>query len=135
MKQTNTTPRESIRSKIVAIVAAAGLTLALNAMADDAGHELIEKAMKEGHKGKTSIVAKIKDGSASKADIEKLQKWYQEMSKVKPPRGDAEAWKKKTTHLATLTGKIAEGNEKAKAAFGKAVNCKACHNAHKPEKK
>lgn len=134
MKHTNTTPRISIRSKIVAVVAATGLAFSFTAMADD-GHELIEKAMKEGHKGKTSIVAKIKDGSASKAEIEKLQKFYQEMSKVKPPRGDAEAWKKKTTQLANLTGKLAGGDEKAKAPFEKAVNCKACHEAHKPEKK
>ena len=132
MEQTQLPPRKSIRA-MIAIVAAAGISLAFNAMADDHGHELIEKAMKEGHKGKTSIVAKIKDGSASKADIEKLHTFYQEMSKVKPPRGDAKAWKKKTTQLANLTGKIAKGDAKAKAAFGKAVNCKACHNKHKPE--
>lgn len=120
---------------MVAVVAAAGLAFSFTALADDDGHELIEKAMKEGHKGKTSIVEKIKDGSATKADIEKLHNFYLEMSKVKPPRGDAEAWKKKTTQLADLTGKIAKDDEKAKAAFGKAVNCKACHDAHRPEKK
>ena len=133
MKQPHSSPRKSLRFKIAAVIAATGIAFTLNAMADDAGHELIEKAMKEGHKGKTSIVAKIKDGSATKADIEKLHKFYQEMSKVKPPRGDAEAWKKKTTQLANLTGKLAKGDEKAKAAFGKAVNCKACHSKHKPE--
>jgi len=115
---------------MVAAAAAVGLTF--SATADDA-HELIEKAMKEGHKGKTSIVAKIKDGSASKEDIKKLQGWYTAMAKVKPPKGDAEGWKKKNTRLAALTGKIANGDEKAKKAFGKAVNCKACHNAHKPD--
>ena len=133
MKHTHSSHRKSLRLKIAALVATAGIAFTATAMAGDAAHELIEEAMKVGHKGKTSIVGKIKNGSASKADIEKLQKFYQEMSKVKPPRGDAEAWKKKTTHLANLTGKLAKGDKEAKKAFGKAVNCKACHSKHKPE--
>lgn len=119
-----------IRISTAAAVAAVGLTFSANA--DDA-HELIEKAMKEGHKGKTSIVAKIKDGSASKADIEKLHGWYKAMAKVKPPKGEVDSWKKKTTRIGGLLGKIAKGDEKAKKAFGKAINCKACHNPHKPD--
>jgi len=55
------------------------------------------------------------------------------MSKVKPPRGEVGSWKKKTTRIAQITGKLVKGDEKAKAAFGKAINCKACHNLHKPE--
>lgn len=115
---------------IIAALVAVGF--AFTASADDA-HELIEKAMKEGHKGKTSIVAKIKDGSASKEEIKKLHDWYVAMSKVKPPRGEVGSWKKKTTRIAQITGKLVKGDEKAKAAFGKAINCKACHNLHKPE--
>ncbi len=115
---------------IIAAFAAVGLAFSVSA--DDA-HELIEKAMKEGHKGKTSIVAKIKNGSASKEEITKLHDWYVAMSKVKPPRGDAGSWKKKTTQIANITGKLAKGDAKAKGAFNKAINCKACHKLHKPE--
>jgi hypothetical protein len=50
------------------------------------------------------------------------------LSKNKPPKGDAESWKKKTTALvdAAKTG----GAE----AVGKAVNCGACHGEHKGKK-
>ncbi len=111
------------------------MAFAVTATADKAhdDHELLEKAMKEGHKGKTSIVAKIKDGTATNDEIKKLQGWYQAMTKMKPPKGDVGAWKKKTTQLANLTGRLAKGDDKAKAAFGKAVNCKACHTDHKPD--
>ena len=123
--------KRTLRSLVAGIVAT-GLAFAFSAGADE-GHELIEKAMNEGHKGKTSIVAKIKDGSASKADIEKLHNFYKEMSKVKPPRGDAGEWKKRVNRLANLSGKLAKGDASAKGAFNKAVNCKACHSKHKPE--
>jgi cytochrome c553 len=47
------------------------------------------------------------------------------MGQQKPPKGDEKAWKEKTDALLKATK---DGN---KEAFGKAVNCGACHGMHK----
>jgi hypothetical protein len=49
----------------------------------------------------------------------------------KPPKGEEESWKEKTTALLTAAKDVAAGKDGAGDALGKAANCMECHKAHK----
>lgn len=82
----------------------------------------IKEAMKL-HKDKLNT--KFAEGKASKEEKEKLIEAYEAMGKNKPPKGDEKEWKEKCEALV----KAVKADDKE--AFGKAVNCKSCHDAHK----
>ena len=88
--------------------------------ADKITHEQIEEVMKKGFKAKLH-----EDLAANKAVLAKYAAW---LAAYKPPRGDAESWKKKT---GAITAAIKANDQ---AALKKATNCKACHNVHKKKK-
>ncbi|QNN23127.1 hypothetical protein HED60_12890 [Planctomycetales bacterium ZRK34] len=97
------------------------------------GHELLEKIMKDYHKGKTSLVQKAVKGEASKEEIAKLSEAYHQMAKMKPPVGGQADWDKRVAALIAATDQLAAGTPGAGGALKKAVNCKACHKEHKPD--
>ncbi|HBH52018.1 MAG TPA: hypothetical protein DDY91_09010 [Planctomycetaceae bacterium] len=68
---------------------------------------------------------KFLKGEISKEETQKLVDGFTAMGQQKPPKGDETAWKEKVDALLKATK---DGN---KEAFGKAVNCGACHGAHK----
>ncbi|MFN6104289.1 MAG: hypothetical protein ACK5TO_02965 [Planctomycetaceae bacterium] len=68
---------------------------------------------------------KFLKGEISKEETQKLVDGFTAMGQQKPPKGDEKAWKEKTDALLKATK---DGN---KEAFGKAVNCGACHGMHK----
>ena len=88
--------------------------------ADKITHEQIEEVMKKGFKAKLH-----EDLAANKAVLAKYAAW---LAAYKPPRGDAESWKKKTDAITTAI----KANDQP--ALKKATNCKACHNVHKKKK-
>lgn len=108
---------------VVAASLAAGGTLPLLRAADEKPKYTIKEVM-EFHKEK--LHEKYQKGEASKDDRQKLLDGYESMLKLKPPRGDEKAWKKKCEAL------IKAVKDDDKAAFKKAVNCTACHKDHKP---
>jgi hypothetical protein len=112
----------------LAVALLAGATVV---SADD--HHAFEDIMKKGFKGKTSLVGKVKGGSASAAEIKELQGMFAKLAKMEPPKGDAKSWKAKTAALIHAGELVAKHDGKAKAAFDKATNCKACHSVHKPD--
>ncbi len=102
--------------------AVAGLLLANLHAADDKPKYTIKEVMKF-HKDK--LHEKFQKGEASKEETQKLLDGYEAMLKAKPPKGDEKDWKAKCEALV----KAVKDNDKD--AFKKAVNCGACHGAHK----
>jgi len=102
--------------------AVAGLLLANLQAADEKPKYTIKEVMKF-HKEKLN--EKFANGTASKEETTKLQEGYEAMLKAKPPKGDEKAWKEKCEALIKA---VKDGD---KDAYKKAVNCGACHGAHK----
>ena len=104
------------------MVACFGMAMVQTADAADKKitHEQIEEVMKEGFKAKLH-----EDLASNKAVLAKYAEW---LAAYKPPRGDAENWKKKTGAI------VAAIKANDQAGLKKAVNCKACHNVHKEKK-
>lgn len=117
------------------LVAFSALSLVLVAYADE-NHEIIEKVMKEGLKGKESPLAKVLDEKASEKEKKDLAKLIQTMKGTKAPVGDQSEYDEKVEELIAAMNAIAEGAD-SPAAFERldnASNCKACHTPHKPKK-
>jgi hypothetical protein len=93
-----------------------------------------EEVMKKAHKGDTALVKKVQSGRASKAEIAQLLEYYKSMAEQAPPKGDATSWKAKTHALVLATEALAKGDASGMTAFKSAVNCKACHELHRPMK-
>lgn len=109
-------------------------TLTSSAAEDD--HEVIEEVMKTFHKapkGVDPVSKKAADGKASAEEIKRLVEAYAKMAKTSPPKGDAAGWKEKTSKLLAATKDLQAGKDMALEKFREAVNCKACHSAHKPD--
>jgi hypothetical protein len=73
--------------------------------------------------------AKALDGTATTDELEKLVDLSKKLSEQKPPKGDAEEWKKLTAALLESSKAVAAGGE-GKAAVAKlktAADCRACH--------
>ncbi len=92
-------------------------------------------SVKEVMKKHDDLQKKVKKGTASDDDKKKLLELYTAMSKNKAPAGDAENWKKLNDALVKSTQDVVDNKDGAKVEFEKAVNCKTCHDAHKPKKK
>lgn len=124
-------------SKLAALAAlalAGGILLQPTLAADD--KDVIKDAMKKYHKapeGTEPTCKKAVDGKASADEIKKLVESYKAMAKVKPPKGDDASWKEKMTKLVAAAEGLSKGGPEASAKYKEAVNCKACHSAHKPD--
>jgi hypothetical protein len=53
------------------------------------------------------------------------------MAKNKPPKGTEDSWKKLNDALIKASKEIVEGKPNGIEDLKKAVNCGACHSAHK----
>ena len=101
----------------------AGLSLSLLSAADDAKPKYTIKQVMKFHKDKLN--EKFAKGEASKEEKQMLLEGYESMLKLKPPKGDEADWKTKCEALVKAV------KDDDKEAYKKAVNCKACHDAHK----
>lgn len=93
----------------------------------------ISDVMESTHKGRDSIVAHVRDGKGTPEEISLLVLQYDFLAKTKPPRGEMDSWKKKTTALAKSIKDVQMKKPNAVAEYKEAVNCKACHDLHKPK--
>ena len=71
--------------------------------------------------------------AATPEELKQLTIAYKEMLKAKPPRGDEKSWQEKTGKLLAAAEALHKGQSDGLPRFKEAVNCKACHSAHKPE--
>jgi hypothetical protein len=124
--------RAVVAGCIAAGVFGAVLTGATAAEKKAPKHE-IAKIMKEGHKGDTALVQKVIKGQASDEEKKLLVEYYQSLAEYTPKKGTAASWKTKTTALITAAEGVVAGKPQATNALKQAVNCKACHTAHKPD--
>ena len=86
-------------------------------------------------KGEVSLKDKVADGKASEAEKKSFLELVTALSKNTPPKGDADAWKEKTTALVSAAQGAVKGDEDAASSLSKLANCVACHGQHKPAKK
>jgi hypothetical protein len=127
--------KASITTLATAALLAVSITLTPSLSADHhEGEELdLSKIMKEGHKGKTSLSAKVKRGEASETELKELIGFYLAMEKMTPPMGDKDSWKAKTAKLVSTSINVFAKTDGALDAYSEAVNCKACHKVHKED--
>ena len=90
--------------------------------------KVMKSAMKDG------LCKKVASGKAEDGDAAQLLELFTAMSKLDPPRGDADSWKSKTDALVAAAQDCVDGKEGATKKLAAAANCKACHGAHKPPK-
>ena len=74
---------------------------------------------------------KLVDGKATDEEKKRLLELYQMLANSKPPAGDLEAWKKRTTEIVDSTQALIRGEDKAAERFIKARDCKECHALHR----
>jgi hypothetical protein len=104
--------------------------------AADAEDGPIKQVMRIYHKapkGVDPVCKKASDGKATPAELKNLVAAYRTMSKAKPPKGDDASWKEKCDKLLAGAEALASGAPDGVARYKEAVNCKACHNVHKPD--
>lgn len=114
-----------------AITVACFATYSLRAEDEDAAPkyeiaDVMQKAMKGG------LAAKVAKGEASDEEKKDLLDMFTALAKHKPPQGPERAWTGRTKALIEAASEAVEGKTSASAKLQKAVNCKACHEAHKP---
>lgn len=113
--------------------AAFGLVVSLAAGAADKGKPTIKDVMKEYHKGDDPLCKKVAGGKGTKEEHHKLVEAYTAMAAAKAPKGDEKEWKERTGKLLAAAKALEAGKPDAVALYKEAVNCKACHTAHKPD--
>jgi hypothetical protein len=113
----------------VALMALASIGL-VRATADDKPKFDIKEVMTAAHKDK--LLNKVLMGQADDAEKKKLLELYEALAANKPPKGDEEAWKKKTTAIVEACKAFVGGDAKAAPKLRMATNCMACHKDFKP---
>lgn len=92
-----------------------------------------KEVMKTLHKGQDNIAKHVSQGAGTKEEIEKLVEYYASLPLNEPPKGDKASWSAKSTALLKAAQDLKAGKPNALAGYKQAVNCKACHSAHKPD--
>ncbi len=114
----------------VLLVAFVCLPFASAADDDDEPQHSIKDVMKKVMKGKPNFLSKVADGGSEKEKKE-LHEWLVALGKNKPPKGEADSWKKLTGKLVSTSQDLIDGKAGAGKAVMAAANCKACHSEHK----
>ena len=121
------------------ILSAASLTLlaftSLSTGAPKPKHT-IKHAMKEAIKGHSALVKKACKGTATPEELAKMIEYFRAMTECTPPKGDLDSWKQKSGALLDAALKVQKEpqNKAASLALENAVECRQCHNPHKPGK-
>ena len=114
---------------MLAALVAVGGAIAVSQEKD--GEVPIKEVMKKAHTGKPSLLAKVQSGKASDEEKKMLLELYTALSKNKPPKGDEDAFKKRTEAMVEAAQAAVDGKKEAGKLLKKAVNCKECHMNHK----
>jgi len=120
---------------LVLLSAVTAVALAFSVPTESSAEEKKEKkasikmVMKVAMKG--GLAKKVASGNASAEEKKQLVALVTDLAAAKPPKGEADSWKAKTGALVEAATHAAEGKDGAGAALMKAMNCGACHKAHK----
>ena len=115
-----------------AVLAGAMLATMVVRAEDDKPKYSIEEIMTKVH-GKTNLAKKLLMGQLSDQEKTTLIEYYEALGKNKPPKGNANDWKKRTGNLLAAAKAAVDGGQPEKAKFRKAVDCKSCHDMFKME--
>ena len=123
----------SIIAGTAVILAASVFVSTLNAAEGSNPTKEFMKKFHKAPKGVDPICKKATDGKASPAELAGLVAGYKAMTTAKPPKGDDASWKEKTTKVLEAAMALQKGAADGAAKYKEALNCKACHSAHKPD--
>ena len=96
--------------------------------------EIMKKAHQPPAKGEDPLCKKVVTGKASDAEAKELLAYYEDLAKNKPPMGDADDWKKRTSALVSSVKLVVDKKDGATDAYKKALDCMGCHEMHRPPK-
>lgn len=96
----------------------------------------IKQVMKEAIKGHSALVKKACKGTATPEELAKMVDYFRSMADCTPPKGDLDSWKEKSGALLEAALKVQKSpqDKAASLALENAVECRQCHNPHKPGK-
>lgn len=120
-------------TRLAALLTAGFASAALLVNAADKPKHSIKEVMKAVHKGDDPLCKKVAKGEGTKDDFKTLVECYTALPLNEPPKGDAKSWKEKSTALLDAAKDLEAGKAGALDQYKAAVNCKACHSAHKPD--
>jgi hypothetical protein len=96
----------------------------------------IKEVMKGAHvpakQGEKSLRDIVLGGKATPEQKQQLLDFYISLAENEPPKGDNEAWAKKTGAVVLGAAMIVVGRENGIDALKKATVCAECHKDHKP---
>jgi hypothetical protein len=99
----------------------------------------IKEVMKGAHmpakEGEKSLRDIVLGGKATPEQKQQLLDFYISLAENEPPKGDKEAWAKKTNAVVLGAAMIVVGRDNGVEVLTKATNCAACHKDHKPPAK
>ena len=122
-----------IAASIATLFVGGALISGLNAAEESNPTKQFMKAFHKAPKGVDPVCKKAGAGMASADELTKLVAGYKAMCSAKPPKGDDASWKDKTGKLLAAAQALQSGAPDGAAKYKEAVNCKACHSAHKPD--
>jgi hypothetical protein len=93
------------------------------------GGRTIRTVMREAHT--SGLFRKVAVGAGDRADAERLLALYTELGRHKPPAGEQYVWQKRTGDMIEAARAAVAGDSRAGKMLKQAVNCGACHQAHK----
>lgn len=91
----------------------------------------IKDMMLRTHKEKGALVFLVRDAESTEADNKKLLDEYKALENMKPPVGDAGAWKKRIGNVIAMLQELVDKKGGAVERVRSATDCAACHNAHR----
>src|SRR5687768_12914593 len=94
--------------------------------------EVMHGAHMPAEEGGKSLRDRVIAGDATPEEKQQLLDFYISLAENEPPRGELEAFQKKTRPIVLAAAKVVVGREGAEQELAKAVNCAACHREHKP---
>jgi hypothetical protein len=127
--------RQSQLKMTATMVMALTMGTAIWRVSADEKEEPIKQVMNTYHKapkGEDPICKKALEGKASAEELKKLVAAYKTLPKATPPKGEQESWNEKTAKLLAAAESLQKGEADGIAKYKEALNCKACHSAHKP---
>lgn len=91
----------------------------------------IKDIMERTHKEKGALVFRVRDGESTDADNKKLLAEYKTLATLKPPLGDVNGWKNRTSSAITAIQELVDKKPGAVERVRSATDCKGCHDAHR----
>jgi hypothetical protein len=114
----------------VALLLAMGDSVTSAGQKDGDPKYTIKDVMQKAHKG--GLLKKVTGGKASDAEAKELLAMYTALVKDKPPKGDAEDWKKRTEALVAGAKLVVDGKkDEGIMKLNDASKCADCHKIHK----